>query len=234
MQDISVRRPLPQLRRQIQIEPEVIVPKPVINKRSRAYICSLTQLTISIMGFAIGLAAYTTTDNIRAGSFWPHIAMGLATILFIVGLSSYPKGKAWLIGGLVLNALGLIMAFIGGIVDGVEAGHVATTDFNQCAYALQGGTTFCQQTQLISSCKLTIKADTCFCCYVHRKQKCEKTVSLATQSSEYQGVKSCGEIEGRFQSLLWASMILCIINFMIGIASMILISYYKSSLQVRK
>ena len=52
---------------------------------------------------------------------------------------------------------------------------------------------------------------------------------ISTQPSEYDGVDSCEDVEHTFTFLLWSSMALCFINFLVSIATCVLVGQYQTS-----
>ncbi|XP_070538705.1 transmembrane protein 255B-like isoform X2 [Ptychodera flava] len=206
-------------------------------KQHSAMASCVCQIIIALILFSIGIAAYLIVDNIHIGAFWPAIALVTGAAISLAGLYLKHAGKSWMVAGIVFTSLGIAMAFIGAVVDGVGAGLVSKTDFAQCRYTSQSLITVCSSGggngffDLFdkNACSLSLSEKTCYCCYLYSERQCEPLYfSFSAQPYRYQGVDSCGQVEFTYKNLLWASVAFNVIAFFVGVVCAALVSAFKS------
>ncbi|ELU02098.1 hypothetical protein CAPTEDRAFT_203604 [Capitella teleta] len=206
-------------------------------KRQTALKILTLELIICIVGFAVGLRAYILVTNNSAGAFWAHNVLIIGVLFLYIGLLLKRNGVHWLTGGIVLNGVGAILAFIAIIMDGVQGGYLSNTNFHNCVFATTSGTALCEipspGENIYMHCPLNYNANTCFCCEIYREHSCNGfPFSISTSPDRFEDVISCDQVEGEFQVLLWTSMGMNLLNFILSIIACAAVSVYKNTLSV--
>ncbi|XP_006819139.1 transmembrane protein 255A-like [Saccoglossus kowalevskii] len=207
-------------------------------KQRNAMVSCICQILISIVTFAIGIKIYTMVENIRIGAFWPAIVLIIGAVVSMAGVYLKAAGRGWMIAGVILTCIGIAMAFIGAIVDGVGAGLVARTDFSRCSHISHAIEMHCPEASSTGfvdisggdySCTLPLADSSCYCCYLYSERKCEPLYfSLSAQPYKYEGVESCGQIQFTYNNLLWASVAFSVVSFFVGVVCAALVCAFKS------
>ncbi|XP_038050294.1 transmembrane protein 255A-like [Patiria miniata] len=196
-------------------------------RRKIAAVSCLVLLALSAVELTIGVVAYQMVHNINAGSFWAVGGLLLGSILALVGVYNKQEGGCWMKTGIVCLVLGVILAFIGAIIDGVTASAVSKVDLFKCNHS-DTGLANCMAS---AGCERSVSMlSTCYCCYVtsQREANCAfQSVSLSEIPSFFSGVKSCSDVSG-YINLLWASVAFLTFSLIVGVVVTAMVSGYRN------
>ncbi|CAH2315356.1 transmembrane 255A isoform X2 [Pelobates cultripes] len=199
------------------------------NKRRRnSVLVTVTLLIVSILIFAVGLAATTRTENVTVGGYYPGVILGFGSILGIIGSNLIENKRQMLVASIVFISFGVIAAFCCAIVDGVFAArHLDLRPLyaGKCSYftTTQGDDTTqvtCQQP--VRGCFLKIKSNTCYCCDLYN---CGR-LGVSGLYYEYIDVRSCQDVVHLYH-LLWSVTILNIVGLFLGIITAAVLGGFK-------
>ncbi|XP_022098641.1 transmembrane protein 255B-like [Acanthaster planci] len=196
-------------------------------RRKIAAFSCLVLIALSVVQLTIGVVAYQMIHNINAGSFWAVGGLLLGSILALVGVYNKQEGGCWMKTGTVCMGLGIVLAFVGAIIDGVTASAVSKVDILKCNHS-DTGLANCMAS---AGCEKSVSMlSTCYCCYVtsQREASCAfQSVSLSEIPSFFSGVKSCADVSS-YINLLWASVAFLTFSLIVGVVVTAMVSGYKN------
>ncbi|XP_071798121.1 transmembrane protein 255B-like [Asterias amurensis] len=197
-------------------------------RRKIAAVCCIILILLSIIELAIGATTYQMVHNINAGSWWAAGGLLLGALLSLVGVYNKQEGRCWMAAGTAFLVIGIFLAFIGAIIDGVTASAVSRVNISKCNHS-SSGLANCQVT---AGCERSVSMlSTCYCCYVttQREANCAfQSVGLSEIPSYFSGVNSCDVISGSYINLLWTSVSFLSLALLHGVVVGALVSGYKN------
>ncbi|XP_063288168.1 transmembrane protein 255A isoform X2 [Pelobates fuscus] len=169
------------------------------NKRRRnSVLVTVTLLIVSILIFAVGLAATTRTENVTVGGYYPGVILGFGSILGIIG-SNLIENK---------RQMDLRPLYAG------KCSYFTTTQGDDTTQVT------CQQP--VRGCFLKIKSNTCYCCDLYN---CGR-LGVSGLYYEYIDVRSCQDVVHLYH-LLWSVTILNIVGLFLGIITAAVLGGFK-------
>ncbi|CAH2315354.1 transmembrane 255A isoform X2 [Pelobates cultripes] len=215
------------------------------NKRRRnSVLVTVTLLIVSILIFAVGLAATTRTENVTVGGYYPGVILGFGSILGIIG-SNLIENK---------RQMDLRPLYAGKCSYFTTTQGDDTTQVRKriCYLIFAGGNYFvwlsigvlvsgfwgpifplylfflpfffrqvtCQQP--VRGCFLKIKSNTCYCCDLYN---CGR-LGVSGLYYEYIDVRSCQDVVHLYH-LLWSVTILNIVGLFLGIITAAVLGGFK-------
>uniref|UniRef100_A0A3Q4N0A5 Transmembrane protein 255B n=1 Tax=Neolamprologus brichardi TaxID=32507 RepID=A0A3Q4N0A5_NEOBR len=175
-------------------------------RRRTALWVTISLLTLGLLVLTVGLISATRTDNVTVVGLYPGIILSFGAFLGIVGIHLVENRRPMLVSSIIFISVGVIVACFCAIVDGIIA-----SDF-----ILQ---VMCHSFE--KSCKLTVKSNTCYCCYLYN---CESRYS--SHYYDFTGVSSCWDVVQLYR-LMWTSVVLNVIGLFLGIITAAILGAYK-------
>ncbi|XP_077450984.1 transmembrane protein 255B isoform X1 [Stigmatopora argus] len=210
------------------LDPEVAY----VRRRKTALWITVALLTLSLVVLAVGLISLTRTDNVPVAGYYPGIILSFGAFLGIVGIHLVENRRPMLMASIIFISIGVIASFFCAIVDGIIASEFVDIrplqedmcDFytSDSGYAYDSYYTEVTCRSFDKSCKLKLRSNTCFCCYLYN---CEST-DYHPSYYEFTGVSGCWDVI-HLHRLLWASVVLNIIGLFLGIIAAAILGAYK-------
>ncbi|XP_017263775.1 transmembrane protein 255A isoform X4 [Kryptolebias marmoratus] len=197
-------------------------------RKRKSIIVTAMLLVVSVLILIFGLAATTRTQNITVGGYYPGVILGFGSFLGIIGAHLIENKRQMLVASIVFISFGVVAAFCCAIVDGVFAArHIDLRPLyaGRCEYH-SSETSSDQEVQCQtshSSCKLSVKSNTCYCCELYN---CGNRAEVMGGYHEYTDVKSCQEVVHLYH-LLWSATILNIVALFLGIITAAVLGGFK-------
>uniref|UniRef100_H2V4I5 Transmembrane protein 255B n=1 Tax=Takifugu rubripes TaxID=31033 RepID=H2V4I5_TAKRU len=216
---------------EIQDPSGMILPSSNLPKRSALWV-TVALLALSLVVLTIGLISATRTDNVPVAGYYPGIILSFGAFLGIVGIHLVENRRSMLLAAIIFISIGVIASFFCAIVDGIIASEfidIRPLQEDMCdfyssgsGYAYDSYYTEVTCRSFDKSCKLKLRSNTCYCCYLYN---CEST-EYHTQYYEFTGVSSCWDVI-HLHRLLWASVVLNVIGLFLGIIAAAILGAYK-------
>ncbi|XP_057699280.1 transmembrane protein 255B [Corythoichthys intestinalis] len=210
------------------LDPEVAY----VRRRKTALWVTVALLILSLVVLAVGLISATRTDNIPVAGYYPGIILSFGAFLGIVGIHLVENRRPMLMAAIIFISMGVIASFFCAIVDGIIASEFMDIrplqedmcDFytSNSGYAFESYYTEVTCRPFDKSCKLKLRSNTCFCCYLYN---CEST-DYHPQYFEFTGVDGCWDVIHLYR-LLWASVVLNVTGLFLGIIAAAILGAYK-------
>uniref|UniRef100_A0A3P9L491 Transmembrane protein 255B n=1 Tax=Oryzias latipes TaxID=8090 RepID=A0A3P9L491_ORYLA len=180
-------------------------------------------LVLALVVLTVGLLSATRTDNVPASGYYPGIALSFGAFLGIVGIylvenrrpmvSQYRNDK--IISFFTLSSLDLALTDCESAVLSHSLKVKRPPVSGKIVLFYTCGT-------LNEHCKLQVKSNTCYCCYLYN---CERP-DYHTHYYLYEGVSSCRDVIHLYR-LLWASVVLNVVSLFLGIITAAILGAYK-------
>ncbi|XP_029702613.1 transmembrane protein 255B [Takifugu rubripes] len=203
-----------------------------LRRRRSALWVTVALLALSLVVLTIGLISATRTDNVPVAGYYPGIILSFGAFLGIVGIHLVENRRSMLLAAIIFISIGVIASFFCAIVDGIIASEfidIRPLQEDMCdfyssgsGYAYDSYYTEVTCRSFDKSCKLKLRSNTCYCCYLYN---CEST-EYHTQYYEFTGVSSCWDVI-HLHRLLWASVVLNVIGLFLGIIAAAILGAYK-------
>ncbi|XP_061526169.1 transmembrane protein 255B [Phycodurus eques] len=210
------------------LDPEVAY----VRRRKTALWVTVALLTLSLVVLAVGLISATRTDNVPVAGYYPGITLSFGAFLGIVGIHLIENRRPMLMAAIIFISIGVIASFFCAIVDGIIASEfidIRPLQEDMCdfytsgsGYAYDSYYTEVTCHSFNKACKLKLRSNTCYCCYLHN---CEST-EYHPQYFEFTGVNSCWDVI-HLHRLLWASVVLNVTGLFLGIIAAAILGAYK-------
>ncbi|XP_051918717.1 transmembrane protein 255B [Hippocampus zosterae] len=210
------------------LDPEVAY----VRRKKTALWVTVALLTLSLVVLAVGLISATRTDNVPVAGYYPGITLSFGAFLGIVGIHLVENRRPMLIAAIIFVSIGVIASFFCAIVDGIIASEfidIRPLQEDMCDFYTSGsGYVFdSYYTEMTcgssgKSCKLKLRSNTCYCCYLYN---CEST-EYHPQYFEFTGVSGCWDVI-HLHRLLWASVVLNVTGLFLGIIAAAILGAYK-------
>ncbi|XP_042259926.1 transmembrane protein 255B [Thunnus maccoyii] len=216
-----------------QTTPEILDPADhYLRRRKTALWVTVALLALALVVLAVGLVSATRTDNVPVAGYYPGITLSFGAFLGIVGIHLVENRRPMLMAAIIFVSIGVIASFFCAIVDGIIASEfidIRPLQEDMCdfyasgfGYAYDSYYTEVTCRSFDKACKLKLRSDTCYCCYLYN---CEST-EYHTQYYEFTGVSSCWDVI-HLHRLLWASVVLNVIGLFLGIINAAILGAYK-------
>ncbi|XP_037545912.1 transmembrane protein 255B [Nematolebias whitei] len=193
---------------------------------------TISLLFLALVILTIGLIATTRTTNVPVSGYYPGIALSFGAFLGIVGIHLVENRRPMLVAAIIVISIGIIASFICAIIDGIIASEfidIRPVEEDMCdfyssgaGYAYNSYFTEVTCNSYNKACKLNMKRNTCYCCYLYN---CEST-EYHPYYYQFTGVNSCWDVIHLYR-LLWASVVLNVIGLFMGIIDAAILGAYK-------
>uniref|UniRef100_A0A8C7YYI5 Transmembrane protein 255B n=1 Tax=Oryzias sinensis TaxID=183150 RepID=A0A8C7YYI5_9TELE len=190
-----------------------------MNPRTALWVTT-SLLVLALVVLTVGLLSATRTDNVPASGYYPGIALSFGAFLGIVGIYLVENRRPMLVAAIIFISIGIIGSFLSAIVDGVIASEFMVGA--ACFHTLAAVKSMCTCGTLNEHCKLQVKSNTCYCCYLYN---CERP-DYHTHYYLYEGVSSCRDVIHLYR-LLWTSVVLNVVSLFLGIITAAILGAYK-------
>ncbi|CAJ1049561.1 transmembrane protein 255B isoform X1 [Xyrichtys novacula] len=210
------------------LDPEV----QYLRRRKSALWVTVSLLALSLVVLTVGLISATRTDNVPVAGYYPGITLSFGAFLGIVGIHLVENRRPMLTAAIIFISIGVIASFFCAIVDGIIASEFIDTRLlleDMCDFYTSGsGYAFdsyytevtCRASE--KACKLKLRSNTCYCCYLFNCQSTEHH----TKYYEFTGVNGCWDVI-HLHRLLWASVVLNVVGLFLGIITAAILGAYK-------
>ncbi|XP_071397469.1 transmembrane protein 255B-like [Centroberyx affinis] len=203
-----------------------------LKRRKTALYLTVGLLFLALVVLGIGLLSATRTDNVPVAGYYSGITLSFGAFLGIVGIHLLENRRPMLMAAIVFISIGVIASFFCAIVDGIIAAEFIDRGpllEGRCRFYASGSSyvydnyyTEVTCRSLDTSCKLKVRSNTCYCCYLYN---CNSPDRYAYYY-EFTGVNSCWDAI-HLQRLLWASVVLNVLGLFLGIIAAAILGAYK-------
>ncbi|XP_008291248.1 transmembrane protein 255B [Stegastes partitus] len=203
-----------------------------LRRRKTALWITVSLLSLALVILALGLIAATRTDNVPVAGYYSGITLSFGAFLGIVGIHLVENRRAMLVASIIFISMGVIASFFCAIVDGIIASEfidIRPLQEDMCdfyssgsGYAYDSYYTEVSCRSFDKTCKLKLRSDTCYCCYLYN---CGST-EYHSHYYEFTGVSSCWDVI-HLHRLLWASVVLSVVGLFLGIITAAILGAYK-------
>uniref|UniRef100_A0A3Q1EH45 Transmembrane protein 255B n=1 Tax=Acanthochromis polyacanthus TaxID=80966 RepID=A0A3Q1EH45_9TELE len=177
-----------------------------LRRRKTALWISVSLLSLGLVILALGLVAATRTDNVPVAGYYSGITL-VASIVFI--------------------SLGVIASFFCAIMDGII--DIRPLQEDMCDFYSSGsGYLYDSYYTEVILIQLRLRSDTCYCCYLYNCGSPEHH----SHYYQFNGVSSCWDVI-HLHRLLWASVVLSVVGFFLGIIAAAILGAYKEMVSRR-
>ncbi|KAM8877812.1 transmembrane protein 255B [Synchiropus picturatus] len=212
---------------------DILDPEVQYQRRRKSALCVTGSLLfLSLVILALGLISATRTDNVPVAGYYPGIILSFGSFLAIVGIHLVENRRPMLTAAIIFISIGVIASFFCAIADGIITSEFIDTrpleedmcDFygSGSGYAYDSYYTEVTCRSFDKACKLKLRSNTCYCCYLHN---CDST-EYHSPYFEFTGVSSCWDVI-HLHRLLWSSVVLNVIGLFLGIVTAAILGAYK-------